>query len=213
MNVRLGRLAIVLVAGLVGCGTAISQDSFRPIDKNDVREQFREVTTTTTTAKALVPPSSTSTTSSTTAVTTTVPVPSTVYTEDVFLYFVTADGLHLRKVRERRALPIDPKDVLNDLLKVPADPGLKTQMTAGAVLSVTVGKTTQVALAPTVADHFSTDQNFLAAQITLTLIELRGISQVEFTMDDLRVAVPVPNIEPGTATLVGKSDYASVVVA
>jgi spore germination protein GerM len=213
MNVRLSRLAIVLVAALAGCGTAISQDSFRPIDKNDVREQFREVTTTTTTAKVLIPPPSSSSTSSTTAVTTTVPVPSTIYTEDVFLYFVTADGLHLRKVRERRAVPIDPKDVLNDLLKPPADPGLKTQMTPGAVLGVTVGKTTQVALAPTVTDHFSTDQNFLAAQITLTLTALRGISQVEFTMDGVVVAVPVPNIDPGTATLVGESDYSTVVMA
>ena len=198
---KIGRLVMTVLI-LTGCGRTAQQSSFQPISNDEVKTAFLETPTTTTTtttvaSRPAVP------TAPTTIATTTTP-PSTIATEEVSLFFIVADG-SLHRVRTRRATPVVPTDVLRDLLR-PTDSALKTLVTADLVQSLTLGKVVAVAVNPTFSARPLTEQLLIAAQITLTLTDLRGISSVQFTIDGEVIDVPS---DVGVTSPVGQADFAS----
>jgi hypothetical protein len=197
---RLGVTTVLLV--FMGCGTTTSTKGFQPIDNKAIDAAFLETPTTTTTVPPPRPPSTVPTT---TLPPTTLP-PTTIPSEDVFLYFITADG-KLKQVSKRRPVPIVPLEVISDLFK-PADPTLKTFVTNGLVQSVTRGKVTTVVLNPSYNAAAEPDKPLLIAQVTLTLTWLRGISQVQYTIDGQAIDVPT---SAGPMSVVGQVDYADSV--
>lgn len=197
---RLATATALLV--FMGCGTTTTTKGFQPIDNKAVDAAFLETPTTTTT---IAPPRPAPTTVPTTLPPTTLP-PTTIPSEDVFLYF-TADG-KLKQVRKRRPLPIVPLEVVSDLFK-PTDPTLKTSVTNGLVQSVKMGKITTVALNPSYSTAAEPDKLLLIGQITLTLTMLRGIAQVQYTIDGAAIDVPTYTV---LMPIVGQDDYAVGVV-
>ena len=202
----MNRRAIVVVSLLLtGCGSATSTTTkgFQVLPDKEVEIAFKETPTTTTT---IAPPRPAPTTIPTTVPATTT-TPSTIPPEDVYLYFVTADG-RLKLVRKQRPKPVVPLEVTNDLAK-PTDASLKTLVTAGMVQKVEVNKTTTVTLNPAFRPLADVEKLLLIAQLTWTLTQLRGISQVQFVVDGEVIEVPA---DTGFAMVVGQSDYPDRVV-
>jgi spore germination protein GerM len=192
---RLAVSTVLLV--FMGCGTTTSTKGFQPIDNKAVEAAFKETPTTTT-----IPPVRPVTTQSTTTLPPTTLPPTTIPSEDVFLYFTTAGG-KFKPVRKRRPQPIVPLEVVSDLFK-PTDPTLSTSVTNGLVQGVKQGKVTTVALNPSYSAVPEPNKLQLIGQITLTLTMLRGISQVEFTIDGEVIDVPTYT---GLLPVVGEADY------
>jgi spore germination protein GerM len=209
MNTR-PRLLLAIVL-LVGCGART--DTFHPIDKGDVAAAIKAPLPTTTTS--LPKPSSTSATTTTTLPpTTTAPTttpPTTTPSEDVFLYFVGSDSQHVRVVRDRRALPVTPIDVLKSLQTPPkSDPTLRTLIAPGLVKDVKVDRSADVTLSADLLTKTPEEQRLIGAQLTLTLTQLRGISLVRFLVDNADVTLPAaPDREDSIFR--GQSDYSALV--
>lgn len=204
---------VIAIALLAGCGS--SPDRFHPIDQGAVAIKFQDPVTTTT-STTLPRPSTTTSAATTTAATPTTPLPTTtppttVPSEDVFLYFVTADNVHLRVVKQRRALPIMPIDVLKDLqTAAKPDPALHSLIAPGLVTDVKVDRAAEVTLAADFEARTPEEQKLIGAQLTLTLTQLRGISLVRFVVDGEAVFIPMDSDRVDQYR--GQSDYSALVV-
>jgi Sporulation and spore germination len=198
------RRLVVMMALLAfaGCGTTTTSTSkgFQPIPSKEVDNAFKETPTTTTT---VAPARPVATAPTTTVAPTTLPPTTTIPSEDVFLYFVTADG-KFKEVQKRRPLPILPIEVVNELLK-PPDATQKTYVKNGLVQEVRVGKITTVVLNPSYIAIDDVEKLQFIGQVTLTLTKLRSLSQVEYTVDGQVIEVPTPK---GLLVDVGQIDYA-----
>lgn len=111
------------------------------------------------------------------------------------------DGDTLVPVRHQVAAPATVETVSNELLAGPNDAeqarGLRSALpdptvVVGAQLSR--GMAT-VALAPTFVEISPHDQLLAVGQFVMTLTDLPGVGSVQFTLDEIPVAVPIPNGE------------------
>jgi spore germination protein GerM len=214
---RTKSLSFALALLLGACGASTGSDRFQQIDKADVAAAFKENATTTTTTTAPRPNSSTTTTTvapttmpPTTAMATTVPA------ENVVVYFVTADG-HLKAITQRRPLPVQPVDAISELL-TPAGANLRTFITAGLVvgLNQTVYDGVPYAavhLQPSFLDRPKNEQVFIAAQLTLTLTQLRGIALVGLVVNGDLLQIPVPAAAESSALLGSRDAFSAMIAA
>jgi spore germination protein GerM len=206
--VVLGTVTLLVIATAASCG--VSQSSkFESIDPADMPHGLNETTTTSTTT--------TTTTTIPTApvdVTTTVAPPtSAIEVELVRLYFV-AGSSQLTPISAELARPATPTQVLEALLDGPPDgeigAGLRSTIPASARLTVTKDRGTAIIDLP--ENIYSlvrgSDQRLMFAQLVLTIGQLGGIGQVQFTLAGQPTGVVQPDgttSEPGLA--VTADDY------
>lgn len=162
-----------------------------------------------------VPSSSTTTTSTTIpdqTTTSAVPV-STIATEDVRLYFISAGqlvGVDVPLVRGPSA-----SQVIAALLNGPPEgsTGLGLRSALAPAANIRIGDdATGVAIVDLPVGFFdaipTTDQRFAIGQIVLTLLDRPGFGQVSFTQQGQPIPVPLASNEPAAAgRSVNRSDY------
>jgi spore germination protein GerM len=169
--------AVVTVAVAVAVVTATScgvplDDEARPVSSDDVPAALRQDLTTT---------ESTSTSRS----------------ETVTVWLVQED--RLVSARHDIAAPATPIDIVTEvaggITAAERERSLRSALPDASVVvdvSVTGGVAT-VALAPTFGDIPPADQVLAVGQIVLTLTDLRGVGGVRFVVDDVAIAVPLPD--------------------
>jgi Sporulation and spore germination len=217
MRYRSKTAALPFALGLLlaACGTSTGSDRFQQIEKADVAAAFKEVATTTTTTTPPRPSSSTTTTTvapttlpPTTAATTTVP------SENVVVYFVTADG-RLKAVTQRRPLPVQPLDAITELQTPPAA-NLRTYIAAGLVVSINQTlydgvPYAAVHLQPSFLERPKNEQVLIAAQLTLTLTQLRGIALAGIVVNGDLLQMPVPGTNDSSALLGSQAAFSAMI--
>lgn len=131
--------------------------------------------------------------------------------------FLTMDGRLIRALRKVRA-PVD-MDALLDVLK---NGPTRAELAAGTRSAVPddetfrsvalAGGTAVVDLSKPFNPRLSTDQLLALAQIVYTMTSRPGVGQVQFTLNDQSIEIPVVN---GTVTSspVSRDDYASLAPA
>lgn len=117
--------------------------------------------------------------------------------ESIDVWFVRDD--RVVAVSHRAPGPVGPESAVDAVLEGPteAEQGDKLRSAipdAGAIIGVeAAGGVATVDLAATFADIPASDQVLALAQLVLTLTDLRGIGRVRFEVDDVQIAVPLPN--------------------
>ena len=187
---QVGFVAIVALSGQVlgatvlgGCGFPV-QDSARAVPPDDLPTALRPQNTADKT------PGATS--------------------EPITVWFVR-DGM-LDRLRHRIVTPLEPRDVLADLLVGPTaaeqDRSFRSAIPDPSVfVDVQVaGGLATVELAAEFAEISIADQVLAVGQLVLTLTDLRGVGRVQFVVDGTQVAVPLPSGEASDET-VSRDDY------
>ena len=183
-------LAVAAALAVAACGVP-EQSDVRPLDRVPFGLNLTTTTTSTTSTIAAA------TTVAPVLATTTLPrPPSTVATEAVNLYFVSADQLN--EVRVPLASPTSLNQVLAALIGGPPNDatgtGLRTALTGESPLHVRDDGTgvATVDLPETFFDGMTTtDHRMAIGQIVLTLVGRPGIGQVRFTRLGRTIEVPL----------------------
>jgi spore germination protein GerM len=205
--------ALALLLG--ACGTSSGSDRFQQIEKADVAAAFKEIATTTTTT---TPPKPSSPTTTTTVAPTTLPATTAVLTtipsENIVVYFVTADG-RPKAVTQRRPVPVQPMDAIAELQTPPAA-NLRTYLGPGLV--VRIDQTSldgvpyaAVHLQPGFLDRPKNEQVLIAAQLTLTLTQLRGIALVGLVINGDLLQMPVPGTNDSSVLLGSQVAFSAMI--
>ena len=197
--------ALALAAG--ACG-APKSSGFSPIALGNLPDGLTETTTTTTTM-----PPTTSSTVEPIITTTLVPVPTTIPTESVTLYFIA--GQQLASQQQLTDLPIQTSAVLNLLAQGPINPvgGQRTAIPKNANILTSVYRGVLTINLPAnffdlVGANDAGDERLAVGQLVLTLTQLSGSSLVRFTLNGQPIAVPLgTGIQSEPGAMLAKEDY------
>jgi germination protein M len=134
--------------------------------------------------------------------------------ESIDVWLVRDDKV--ARTRHRIPLPVTADAALAELLVGPTELERNRSLRSAipdpaAVLDVAVlGGVATVELAQTFAEIPAGDQVLAVAQIVLTLTDLRGVGRVRFVVDEVQVAVPLPNGDAAEGS-VSRDDYIALV--
>jgi spore germination protein GerM len=181
----MGRWRVVAVAVAAALLTAAcglpTDESYAPIDSDDMPFALAEATTTSSSSTTTAPARSTTSA----ATTTTLARPTTtVATESITLWFVL--GNRLKAVPRVLRQPVTPKQAIVELLAGPREAdrptGLRTTLDPGMVDAVTrAGGVATVNLTAAFVAIPGQDQPLAFGQVVSTLTRRPGIGQVRFT--------------------------------
>jgi spore germination protein GerM len=210
MRTRVMAVVLVLMTLLVvACGVPHSTD-FSSIDQQDIPERLTATSTTTTTTTTTTLPSTTTTVVDIGTTTTTMAAAETTTTalanlEPVALWYVA--GRQVQRYVQQLTGDPSPQYVIEQLIKPPENSslGLRTSLPRDALINTTAD-VRNVVTVDLPAGFFngenfpdpSHDPQLAIQQIVLTLTELRGTSQVMFTLEGQRHVCRCPTARAPT---------------